>query len=139
VVRGGLTLVKSATPPSGIGFDVAAAAGGVGVVGERPNPRKPIPGKRFMGFSEFPRFRIDSTMGGLAGDAGAWSGDGAGFSAPSSAKATFLLLLTLRLLSVLLSRAIFRPPIRLSTLSSPLTADAPESLRFLAVVVVSGL
>ena len=76
----------------------------------RPKPReKPIPTIRFMGLSELPRLRMDSTMAGFP-DAGV-AGAAAGFSL-SSANATFLVLLAaLRTLSVLPSRTIPRPPI----------------------------
>lgn len=144
--QGELTVVRSAVPPSGIdlpGFGVVGVVE-TGVV--RPKPRIiPIPAILFIGFKEFPRFRIDSTMAGFAGaddaaGAGAelCSGDGA-LPAPSSAKATFLLLpvvLALRTLSVLLSRASFRPPMMLRTLSSSLAELAPESALFLPATSV---
>jgi hypothetical protein len=61
---GGLTEVKSATPPSGIG-GLGATGVEVGVV--RPKPRiMPIPAILFIGLREFPRFRIDSTIAGFA-------------------------------------------------------------------------
>lgn len=64
-----LTVVKSATPPSGI----ALLDAGLVVGAARPNPRIiPIPAILFMGFKELPRFRIDSTIAGFDDAAGAW-------------------------------------------------------------------
>lgn len=82
-----------------------------------------------MGFNEFPRLRIDSTtFAGLVtlDAAEAWSGDGVFSTLSPSANATFLALPVLRLLSVLLSRETFFPPIILRTLSSVFEV---ESLR----------
>ena len=65
-----LAVVKSATPPSGIGvFGVTGAEVGAA----RPKPRiMPIPAILFIGLREFPRFRIDSTIAGFAEGAGGW-------------------------------------------------------------------
>lgn len=138
--RRGLTVVRSATPPSAV---VAAGFAGGGVAAAaRPNPRgKPIPAIRLIGFSELPRLRMDSTIAGLPEDDGvegvgvpaatvaaAAAAPATALSPPSSAKATFFVLLAaLRALSALPSRTILRPPSALAMLRSPLAA--PESLR----------
>ena len=134
--RRGLTVVRSATPPSAV-VATGFAGGGVAAAA-RPNPRgKPIPAIRLIGFSELPRLRIDSTIAGLPEDDGvkgvgvpavAAAAPATTLSPPSSAKATFFVLLAaLRALSALPSRTILRPPSALAMLRSPLAA--PESLR----------
>ena len=65
-----LTVVKSATPPSGIGGFVVT---GVEVGVTRPKPLIiPMPAILFIGLSEVPRFRIDSTRAGFAEGGGGW-------------------------------------------------------------------